>query len=296
MKIPVFTGSCTAIITPLTKDNRLDYINLAHQLVFQIENKIQAILVAGTSGEASTLEIHEYEALVDFCVKYASGKIKIIAGIGGNNTAECLKKAEKSALLGADALIMTAPYYNKSTQEGLVAHFTCVANAAPIPLILYNVPSRTSIGISLESYMRLSEHPNINGVKEASGDFSLISKLRARCKDSLHIWSGNDDNTIPIMSLGGLGVISVAANVIPGEISTLCDLCLSGSFSAATEVYTKYSTLFENLFIETNPIPIKKAMEILSLDSGFVRLPLVEMSKPATDKLISSMKACGVLL
>ena len=296
MKTPIFTGACTAIITPFTKENKLDYANLAHQLDFQIKNKIQAILVAGTSGEASTLEIHEYEALVDFCVKYASNKIKIIAGIGGNNTAECLKKAEKSAQFGADAVIMTAPYYNKSTQNGITAHFTCVADGSPIPLILYNVPSRTSIGITLESYKQLSEHPNINGVKEASGDFSLIAKLRAQCKNDLYIWSGNDDNTIPIMSLGGLGVISVAANVIPREISTLCELCLAGNFSAAAEVYVKYSDFFEKLFIETNPIPIKKAMEILSLDTGFMRLPLVEMSNPATDKLISSMKHCGVLL
>ena len=294
LKTPVFKGSCTAIITPFTNDG-IDYAALVRQLDRQAAGGTKALLVAGTTGESTTLNADEYESLIDFCVKYVSGRMTIIAGIGGNNTADCCKKGELAARLGVDALTMTTPYYNKSTQEGIVRHFTYVADRIDLPLILYNVPSRTSVGITLDSYKRLAEHPNINGVKEASGDISLIAKLRAYCGNNLYIWSGNDDNTVPIMSIGGLGVISVASNVIPGEITLLCDLCLGRNFTAATEGYVKYADLFEKLFIETNPIPVKKAMELLGLDSGLMRLPLVEMSGEAAEKLVSTMKRCEIL-
>jgi len=294
LKNPVFKGLCTAIITPFTTDG-IDFDALEKQLDFQIRNNTDAILVAGTTGEVSTLEIHEYEALVDFCIKQAGAKTKVIAGIGGNNTAQACKRAILSQKLGAHAVIMTAPYYNKSTQEGLVQHFCYVADRVDIPLITYNVPSRTGIGISPESYERLALHPNINGVKEASGDISLIGKIRARCGDDFYIWSGNDDNTVPIMALGGIGIISVASNVIPKQVGALAKMCLAGKFEKATAQYIAMSDFFEKLFIETNPIPIKKAMQLLGMDSGIMRLPLIEMSVSGTEKLSESMRALNIL-
>lgn len=294
MKNPIFKGLCTALITPFTADG-IDFDALEKQLDFQISNNTDAILVAGTTGEVNTLEIHEYEALMDFCIKKAAKKIKVIAGIGGNNTLQCCQRAILCQQLGADAIIMTAPYYNKSTQDGLVQHFCYVADRAQLPLITYNVPSRTGIGISAESYERLALHPNIIGVKEASGDISLVGKIRARCGEDFYIWSGNDDNTVPIMALGGIGIISVASNVIPQQVGALAKMCLAGRFAKATAQYCAMADFFEKLFIETNPIPIKKAMQLLGTDSGIMRLPLVEMSEFGTEKLIESMRALNIV-
>ena len=203
----------------------------------------------------------------------------VIAGIGSNNTAHALRNAQNAKAVGADGVLMVTPYYNKSTQKGLIEHFLFVADRVEIPMILYNVPSRTGIGISAETYQTLSQHPNINGVKEASADFSLIGKTRALCGDDLFLWSGNDDNTVPMMAMGALGVISVASNLVPPVVAKLCELCLSGDFTAATELYRKYAALFSALFIETNPIPVKTAMRLCGQDSGILRLPLTTMSE-----------------
>ena len=203
----------------------------------------------------------------------------VIAGIGSNNTAHALRNAQNAKAVGADGVLMVTPYYNKSTQKGLIEHFLFVADRVEIPMILYNVPSRTGIGISAETYQTLSQHPNINGVKEASADFSLIGKTRALCGDDLFLWSGNDDNTVPMMAMGALGVISVASNLVPPVVAKLCELCLSGDFTAATELYRKYAALFSALFIETNPIPVKTAMRLCGQDSGILRLPLTAMSE-----------------
>lgn len=293
VKTPVFKGSCTAIVSPFN-EHGIDYDRLAKNLNFQYENGTAAILVCGTTGENATLSSNEYAEMVRFCVRENNHRMKIIVGVGSNSTETALKNAEDAKYAGADAILMVTPYYNKTTQKGLIEHFTYVADRVDIPMILYNVPSRTGIGIAAETYRELSKHPNINGVKEASGDISLAAKTRSLCGDDLFIWSGNDDNTVPLMSLGAQGVISVASNIVPGAVSKLCNLCLEGDFANASELYGKYSELFSALFIETNPIPIKTAMKLMDLDSGIMRLPLTEMSEEHLAKLKSVMRECGL--
>lgn len=293
-KIPVFQGSCTAIVTPFL-EHGIDYDRLKQDLEHQYENGTAAVVVCGTTGENATLSMDEHNELVRYTVNACQNKMKVIVGIGGNNTAATLKKAENAKAVGADAILMVTPYYNKSTQNGLIAHFTYVADRVDLPMILYNVPSRTGIGIAAETYYELSKHPNINGVKEASGDFSLIAKTRSLCGDALNIWSGNDDNTVPMMALGALGVISVASNLVPSVVSRLCALCLEGDYPAATEIYAKYAALFSALFIETNPIPIKAAMRLVDRDSGILRLPLTEISEEHLGVLRGAMRELGLV-
>ena len=293
VKTPLFKGSCTAIVTPFT-ENGIDYDRLEKNIDFQYENGTSAIVVCGTTGENPTHSEDEHNELVRFTVMACHGRMKVIAGVGSNNTKTALKFAENARYAGADGILMVTPYYNKSTQKGLVEHFSYVADRVEIPMILYNVPSRTGISISAETYKALSQHPNINGVKEASGDFSLVSKVRSTCGDDLYIWSGNDDNTVPMMALGALGVISVASNIVPAVTAKLCSLCLDGDFAAATELYGKYAKLFSALFIETNPIPVKAAMRLLDMDSGILRLPLVEIGEENLAKLRSVMRDTGI--
>lgn len=294
MKTPVFKGSCTAMITPFTESG-IDFKRMGELLDYQEKNGTAAVLIAGTTGESATLEIHEYEELVDFCVRYLSGRMKVIVGIGGNNTLSCLSRAKRAEAAGADAVIMTAPYYNKSTQKGIIEHFVYVADRTELPLLLYNIPSRTAVGITLESYRELAKHPNINGIKEASGDFPLIARTAACCGSDLYIWSGNDDQTVPMMSLGAQGVISVASNIIPETVSVLCSLCFSGDYAAAAQLYFRYSDLFAKLFIETNPIPIKAAMGLMGMDSAILRRPLAEISEASLVQLVESMKGAGLI-
>lgn len=282
------------MITPFGESG-IDFRRMGELLDFQEQHGCSAVLISGTTGESAALEIHEYTELVDFCVKYVSGRMKVISSIGGNNTRRCLELAQISEKAGADAVIMTAPYYTKSTQRGIVEHFSYVADRTALPLILYNIPGRAGIGISPESYSSLARHPNINGVKEASGDFSLISRLISECGDSLNVWSGNDDNTLPMMAMGARGVFSVASNLIPETVSILCSLCLNGDFSAARELHGRYSGFFSALFVETNPIPIKAAMAIAGLDSGKLRLPLVGISESGMEALLDSMRRCGIV-
>jgi 4-hydroxy-tetrahydrodipicolinate synthase len=293
-KIPVFQGSCTAIVTPFD-ENGIDYTRLQKNLEMQIEGGISAIVVCGTTGENATLSQDEHNELVRYTVNACRGKTKVIVGIGGNNTQAALKKAENAKAIGADAVLMVTPYYNKTSQKGLIEHFSYVADRVDIPMILYNVPSRTGIGIAAETYQALSAHPNINGVKEASGDFSLIARTRSLCGDELNIWSGNDDNTVPMMALGALGVISVASNLVPGVVTRLCTLCLDGNYTAATELYSKYAALFSTLFIETNPMPVKAAMRLLELDSGILRLPLTQISDEHLSVLRNVMREVDLL-
>lgn len=293
LKTPLFKGSCTAIVTPFT-ENGIDYDRLAKNIDFQYENGTTAVVVCGTTGENPTHSEDEHNELVRFTVQASRGRMKVIAGVGSNNTRTALKYAQNARYAGADGILMVTPYYNKSTQKGLIEHFSYVADRVEIPMILYNVPSRTGISISAETYKVLSRHPNINGIKEASGDFSLIAKVRSQCGDDLYIWSGNDDNTVPMMALGALGVISVASNIVPAVTAKLCALCLEGDFTAATELYGKYAKLFSALFIETNPIPVKAAMKLMDMDSGLLRLPLVEIGEENLAKLKAVMRDCGL--
>ena len=293
LKTPLFKGSCTAIVTPFT-ENGIDYDRLAKNIDFQYENGTTAVVVCGTTGENPTHSEDEHNELVRFTVQASRGRMKVIAGVGSNNTRTALKYAQNARYAGSDGILMVTPYYNKSTQKGLIEHFSYVADRVEIPMILYNVPSRTGISISAETYKFLSRHPNINGIKEASGDFSLIAKVRSLCGDDLYIWSGNDDNTVPMMALGALGVISVASNIVPAVTAKLCALCLEGDFTAATELYGKYAKLFSALFIETNPIPVKAAMKLMDMDSGLLRLPLVEIGEENLAKLTAVMRDCGL--
>ena len=246
VKVPVFKGSCTAIVTPFS-EHGVDYERLKKNLEFQYENGTSAVVVCGTTGENATHTPNEHDELVRVTVRTVNGRMKVIAGIGSNNTENALRAAENAKYSGADAVLMVTPYYNKTTQKGLVEHFSYVADRVDIPMILYNVPSRTGIGITADTCKVLSQHPNINGIKEASGDISLAAKIRSLCGDDLYIWSGNDDCTIPLMSLGALGVISVASNIVPGAVAKLCALCLEGSYAEATELYAKYASLFSAL-------------------------------------------------
>ncbi len=293
MKTPIFKGSCTAIITPFD-ERGIDYDRLKKNLDFQYENGTSAVVVCGTTGENATLTNDEHQELVRTAILHNAGRMKLIAGVGSNNTLTALRRAEEAKAAGADAILMVTPYYNKSTQRGLVEHFTYVADRVEIPMILYNVPSRTGIGLKAETCRILSEHPNIIGIKEASGDIALGAKIHSLCGDELWIWSGNDDCTVPLMALGALGVISVASNIVPGTIAKLCSLCLSGAFEEATALYDKYAELISALFIETNPIPVKAAMQLMGMDSGLLRLPLVEISPESKAKLTAVMRDAGL--
>ena len=292
-KTPIFKGSCTAIVTPFD-EHGINYDKMKELIDFQYDNGTTALVVCGTTGENATMSQYEHEALIEFACRYNNGRMKIIAGVGSNDTQKALKFAKCALRCAADGILMVTPYYNKTTQKGLVEHFTYVADRIDLPMIVYNVPSRTSIGIKLETYKALSEHPNINGVKEASGDFSLFARTRAECGDNLHVWSGNDDNTVPMMALGALGVISVASNIVPGAVAKLCELCLDNNFEEAQKLYCKYSKLFSDLFIETNPIPVKTAMRLMGLDSGMLRLPLTSISSANEKTLTETMYGCGI--
>ena len=293
VKVPVFKGSCTAIVTPFN-EHGVDYERLKKNIEFQYENGTSAIVVCGTTGENATHTPNEHDELVRVTVRTVNGRMKVIAGIGSNNTENALRAAENAKYSGADAVLMVTPYYNKTTQKGLVEHFSYVADRVDIPMILYNVPSRTGIGISADTCKALSQHPNINGIKEASGNIALAAKIRSLCGNDLYIWSGNDACPIPLMSLGALGVISVASNIVPGAVAKLCALCLDGSYAEATELYAKYASLFSALFIETNPIPVKAAMKMMGMDSGILRLPLTEISQESFEALLKAMRDAGI--
>lgn len=293
MKTPVFIGSCTALITPYTEEG-IDYARLKRNLDYQYENGTSAVVVCGTTGENATQSADEHNELVRFVVNETASRMKVIAGIGSNNTVSALRYAENAKAVGADAVLMVTPYYNKGTQKGMIEHFRYVADRVEIPLILYNVPSRTGIGLTAESYQILSQHPNINGVKEASGDLSLLVRTRSLCGDALTIWSGNDDNTIALMALGAKGVISVAGNLIPSVVAKLCALCAESDYTGAVDLYRKYAALFSTLFIETNPIPIKAAMKLMDMDSGRLRLPLTEISEDHLSTLRAVMRESGM--
>lgn len=289
MKTPIFTGACTAIVTPF-RGYDIDYGKMAELIEQQVSGGISAIVVCGTTGENATQPISEHEKLVDFCAEKTAGRMKVIAGVGSNDTMTSVKLATSAKSSGVDGILMVTPYYNKTSQRGLVKHFSTVADKVDIPMILYNVPSRTGIGIAADTYKILSQHPNINGAKEASGDLSLFARTRALCGDDLNIWSGNDDNTIPMMSMGAKGVISVASNIVPQVVTDLCRLCLENRFETASSLYFKYAELFSGLFMEVNPIPVKTAMNLMGMDVGSLRLPLCEMAPENLEKLKKIMR------
>ena len=294
MKKTVFTGAATAIITPF-KNDKIDFESFAKLINWQINEGIDAIVVCGTTGEASTLTDEEHKAAIEFAVKEVAGRVPVIAGTGSNDTAYAIEMTEFACNAGADAVLVVTPYYNKATQAGLIKMFSSIADASTKPVILYNVPSRTGCNILPATAAKLAEHDNIVAIKEASGNLSQIAELAHLVGDKMDIYSGNDDQIVPIMSLGGKGVISVLSNILPKETHDMTQLCLEGNFSAATELQLKYLKLINTLFCEVNPVPVKTAAALLGWCSDEMRLPLCEMEDANKDKLIAAMKAHGLL-
>lgn len=276
MKTPVFTGSCVAIVTPYKQDG-VDYEKLGQLIEFQIENGTDAICICGTTGESSTQTMEEHMITVEYAIQKANHRVKIIAGTGSNDTNSALILSQHADSAGADGLLMVTPYYNKATQKGLIEHYTYVADRVKTPILLYHVPSRTGTSFKASTYYELSKHPNINGIKEASGNFSLIAQTLALCGDEMNLWSGNDDQVVPLMAMGGKGVISVLANIQPKAVHKLAHLCLEGNFAEAAKLQAKLQKLNDALFIEVNPIPVKTAMNLMGMDAGLFRLPMCEM-------------------
>ena len=289
MKQPVFEGLATAIVTPF-RNGTIDIPTFEKLLDAQLAANVDAIVVCGTTGEAATLSYNERMALIERCVRTVDRRVPVIAGSGTNSTASSIALSKAAQSAGVDALLTVTPYYNKASQSGLVQHFSAIADAVDVPVILYNVPSRTGVGCTAQTYQALAKHPNIAGVKEASDDFDLIQDTLNLCPPGFTVWSGNDGSTAAIMALGGKGVISVAANVVPREMHELTQLCLENRFLEAGTLQLKLHELIRALFCEVNPIPVKAAMELLGLCSGELRLPLCRMSERHLEQLSSALK------
>lgn len=295
MKNPVFTGAGVAIITPMYEDGSINFDELGRILEDQIARGTDAVVICGTTGECSTMTDEEQLATIKFTVDTVAHRIPVIAGAGSNDTDHGCALAAKSAACGADALLMVTPYYNKTSQAGLVAHFTAMAEAGGIPVILYNVPSRTGLNIAPETAMELSRHPLINGIKEASGNISQVAKIAALCGDELNIYSGNDDQVVPLLSLGGKGVISVVSNVAPELVHDCCQAFFEGDTARACQLQLAMLPLSEALFCEVNPIPVKYAMNVLGWNAGGCRLPLVDPSEAHQKLIEETLNVAGVL-
>ncbi|MER2055653.1 MAG: 4-hydroxy-tetrahydrodipicolinate synthase [Clostridia bacterium] len=293
MKNTVFTGAATAIITPMTETG-IDCEALGRLIDFQLEKGIDAIVAAGTTGEGSTLTDREHEELIGFCVKRIAGRVPLIAGTGSNNTAHAIERTVTACRAGADAVLLVTPYYNKTTQRGLIASFSAIVDASSVPCILYNVPSRTGLNMLPETLKVLAKHERIVGVKEACGNISQVAKEIAFCGDALDIYSGNDDQTVPVMSLGGRGVITTIGNIMPGEMAEMCRKFFAGDVAGAAEIQLRLLRLMNHLMIETNPIPVKAACAAMGFGKYILRLPLVEMEEENRAKLIELMKEQGL--
>lgn len=295
MKNPVFTGSAVAIITPMNDDFSINYDEFKKFIDWQIDNGTDAIVICGTTGESSTLKtVHHLEA-IKFCVDYVNKRVPVIAGAGSNNTECGLELAVKACEYGVDSLLLVTPYYNKCTQKGLIKHYTMYHDATNVPIILYNVPSRTGVNITPETLKELSKLPRINGVKEASGNISQVMKIRALCGDELNIWSGNDDQIPAVMACGGKGVISVLSNICPQETHDMVQAYLDGDANKCTDMMAEYLELANAMFVEVNPIPVKAACNIMGWNAGPCKMPLCEMTEEHTAYVKSVMQKYGLI-
>ena len=288
MEESLFSGVCTALVTPFL-DNRVNYPMAEQLLRRQLDAGIRAVVLSGTTGEAPTLSDEEKLTLLRRCRAFAGSDCTLIAGTGSNSTDHAIALSRDAEKAGADALLVVSPYYNKATPEGLYAHYLAIAHAVSIPLILYNVPCRTGVDIPVSVYQRLSRVPNIVGVKEASSDITKITRIRSACGEAFAVWSGNDDQTVPALSLGAKGVISVLSNVLPVETSAMCEAALAGDFDTASALQVSLQPIVDLLFCEVNPIPIKEAMAILGYDCGPCRLPLTRMTPENRKKLMTAL-------
>ena len=294
MREPIFTGSAVAIVTPF-RGGMVDLPALGRLLDFQMADGTDAVVVCGTTGESSAMSYHERMRTIEYCVNRIDGQVPVIAGSGSNSTENAVALSRDARRAGADALLVVTPYYNKATQAGLIRHYQVIADAVDIPLILYNVPSRTGVNILPETYAALSKHPNIAGVKEANGDLGSVQRTRSLCPEDFTVWSGNDDDTVPICALGGKGVISVAANLLPGQMHKLVQLCLSNDFAAAGALQLHLKALCDALFCEVNPIPVKTALNLMGMEGGELRLPLTPPSEEHRELIRRTLVEYGLL-
>lgn len=290
----IFKGSGVAIVTPFRNEG-IDFKKLEELLEWHVNEGTDAIIICGTTGEATTMTEEEKKETIKFTVNVINKRIPVIAGTGTNDTLKSIKMSKYAESVGVDGLLIITPYYNKTNNEGLLKHFEAINNAVSIPIIVYNVPSRTNLNITPEQLLKLSKLENIKAIKEASGNISQIAKMKSLCGDSIDIYSGNDDQIIPIMSLGGIGVISVVANIVPKAIHELTTAFLNKNYDKALKLQLEYLDLCNTLFIETNPIPIKTAMNLASKDVGLLRLPLYEMDENNKNKLILVLKKYNLI-
>ena len=294
MKNTVFEGAATAIVTPFFEDGSVDYESFGRLIDFQIAAGIDAIVVAGTTGEGSTLSDEEHRDVMKYCVDRVAHRVPVIAGTGSNDTAYAIDLTKAACEMGADAMLLVTPYYNKATQGGLIRSFELIADESDKPCILYNVPSRTGCNLTPASVAVLADHPNIVGVKEASGNISQIAEIAALCRGKIDLYSGNDDQIVPIMSLGAKGVISVLSNLLPAETSRMCHLCLEGNYTEAAKMQLDYLPLVNALFCEVNPIPAKAAMCAMGYGANSLRLPLTPIEAAHGEALLREMRAVGI--
>lgn len=290
---PIFRGIATALITPLTADG-IDYAQFGKLIDWQIDQGINALVICGTTGESSTLSDAEHRRAIAFACEKVNGRVPVIAGTGSNETAYAVELTKSACADGADAVLVVTPYYNKTTQNGLVAMYNTIADASTKPVILYNVPSRTGIGIQPETYVKLAQHPNIAAIKEANSDISKIVETFALVGDHLDIYSGNDDQIVPILSMGGQGCISVLSNVVPKETVAITDQFFAGNVAEAARLQCQFMPLIRSLFCESNPIPVKAAMSALGFCENYLRLPLVPMEQDHYETMLQRMRALGL--
>lgn len=294
MKRRVFTGMATALVTPMDDGGGIDYLALERLLEFQIEQGADALVVMGTTGEASTLADKERKELAEFVIRRVDKRLPVILGTGSNDTQKSVRLSREAEQAGADGLLLVTPYYNKTSQEGLYRHFATIADQISIPAILYNVPTRTGVNLCPETCRRLAKHPNICGLKEASGNISQVAKVAAMCGDALAIYSGNDDQILPVLALGGQGVISVLGNIMPRETAKLCRLYFEGRVGESTALQLELLELMNAMFWDVNPIPVKAALEIMGLCREDCRLPLVPLDAERKRELRELMESYGL--
>lgn len=295
MKTPIFTGAAVAIITPMLPDGSVDYKGLANLVEFQIKGGTDAIVICGTTGESATLKDDEHLECIRVAVETAAGRIPVIAGTGSNYTEHAVEMSKEAKARGADALLLVTPYYNKTTQRGLVASFNTIVDAAGLPAILYNVPSRTGVNIESATAKELAKNPLICGIKEASGNISQIAMTAALCGDELPLYSGNDDQVVPILALGGKGVISVVSNVAPEPVHRMCQLWFEGKVAESRDLQLQLMGLCKAMFCEVNPIPVKAALDMMGLPAGPCRLPLVPLSDDHAELVRRELQNAGLI-
>lgn len=295
MKRPIFTGMATAMVTPMTPMG-IDYDTLGRFIDFQIESGINALVANGTTGENATIEPLDQYEVIRFTVQRAAGRVPVIAGTGTNNTAHVLENTKRACQAGADAVLVVTPYYNKATQNGLIAHFTAVADVSTVPVIVYNVPGRTGCNIQPKTLATLAEHPNIVAIKEASGNMAQFMEMMRLCGDKIAIYSGEDALTAPMMSMGCKGAISVLSNVVPAKAVAMTDAALAGNYEEAARLQLSMLPLIDALFSQVNPIPAKAAVSAMGFGQEYVRMPLTPMEEPFRSKLFEEMKKLGISL